>query len=561
MRISWIRGFLLFSVTLFVPVCFSQELFRQRETNPNYDQGDWISYSNARNTTSIAVGDRYVYFGTLGSGVARYHQFENRWHFPWTTSNGLADNQVWTVAFDFDTGYLWCATHTAISYYQATAERWTNLFKDEFGLPVADEIESIGISKDFIVFATQGGRLFEVNKFGGAVLNADNRTNDYIRSDQVKWFGRQAEQRRQFPHFFMNNGYLFDPTGIVEDFRFNRARIVASVEDNWGNLWVATNGLGAGKGDVRSLRLEMLDFGLKNPAVHAMTIHQDHLWTGGSLTFEDDRGITSWDLGREVWSYFEQRDVSEIRSDDIYAITPDGDNLWFSTGHGLTRYSVRERTWKTFDSFDGLSDNLIFDTVVDDSSIWVATSNGIDRILKRNLSKKDSLNVEQIGADLTTVRVYDLEFMENLLWAGTSLGVYVYDVTKLEGGYSSEIEGPLNRAVRSISRYKDELWFGSSDGIDVYDVKKKAWLGVPEGGFFSNQPINKVVASEKAVWAATDKGVLKFDRRSRTWRRFTVEDGLIANRVNTVLLDGDYVWFGTDRGLTQFYWNDPSRID
>ena len=63
------------------------------------------------------------------------------------------------------------------------------------------------------------------------------------------------------------------------------------------------------------------------------------------------------------------------------------------------------------------------------------------------------------------------------------------------------------------------------------------------------------------VWAATNRGVLKFNRKSRSWRTFTTEDGLIDNRVNDILLDGDYVWFGTERGITQFYWNDPGRID
>jgi hypothetical protein len=55
--------------------------------------------------------------------------------------------------------------------------------------------------------------------------------------------------------------------------------------------------------------------------------------------------------------------------------------------------------------------------------------------------------------------------------------------------------------------------------------------------------------------------MLKYTRSSRSWRTFTTEDGLIDNHVNAILLDGDYIWFGTDRGITQFYWNDPNRVD
>ncbi|MFQ5751434.1 MAG: hypothetical protein ACE5HI_05505, partial [bacterium] len=143
---------------------------RNRESNPNYEQGDWKSYSVARYITSITVGHQYVYFGTRQSGITRYDQFQNRWDFPWTTSNGLADNEIWALAFDFDTGYLWCASHTAISYYHPTARRWTNYFKDEFGLPMVDEVESIRIESNKIFFKTQAGRLYETMKFGSVIL-------------------------------------------------------------------------------------------------------------------------------------------------------------------------------------------------------------------------------------------------------------------------------------------------------------------------------------------------------------------------------------------------------
>ncbi|MFQ6114384.1 MAG: two-component regulator propeller domain-containing protein [bacterium] len=535
---------------------------RNRETNPNYEEGDWISYSVARFVTSIAVGQEYVYFGTLQSGIARYHQFQNRWDFPWTTSNGLADNEVWAVACDFDTGFLWCATHTAISYYHPTAHRWRNFFKDEFGLPIFDEIESIGVGSDRIWLETRAGRLFEANKYGGAILVANTSFNNSVPGKNIKWFGKRARKIKNYPQFFMGGGFLFNPQGIVEDSHFRQAEVVAAVEDNWGNLWIGTWGLGAGRGDLHTQRLEMLGFGLCNPTINAIIFYDDMLWVGGAESYGPNHGITAWDLRGEVWRYFDQRDIIDLRSDKVHSITLDGDNLWFSTTHGLSRYSIKKGSWKTFDSFSGLSDNQVFDTAVDDSSIWVATANGIDRILRKSLSKKDSLIVEDINpGHLRTIEVYDLELMENLLWAATNRGIYVYDTHKKEGGFSDEIGGPVNEVVTSISRYENEIWFGTLSGIEVYDIGKREWLGVPETQTSLRTPINKILASKEVVWAATNKGVMKFNRKSRTWRTFNTADGLIDNRVNALLLDGDYIWIGTDRGLTQFYWNDPHRVD
>ncbi|MFQ5865396.1 MAG: two-component regulator propeller domain-containing protein, partial [bacterium] len=541
-----------FLILLCTQLSAQEPLVRNRETNPNYEEGDWISYSVARFVTSIAVGQQYIYFGTKQSGISRYDQFQNRWDFPWTTSNGLADNEVWVVAYDFDTGFLWCATHTAISYYHPTAHRWRNFFKDEFGLPIFDEIKSIGIGSDRIWFETSAGRSFETNKYGGIILLANTSFDNSQPDKSIKWYGEKAQEKQKYPQFFMSDGFLFNPQGIVEDSHFRQAKVVAAVEDNWGNLWIGTWGLGAGRGDVQTQRLEMLSFGLCNPTVNAMSFYDDVLWIAGAKSYGSNHGITAWDLRGDVWRHFDQRDIIDLHSDRIYSITLDGDNLWFSTTHGLSRYATKKGRWKTLDSFSGLSDNQVFDAVVDDSSIWVATANGIDRILKKSLSKKDSLVVEHINpGHLRTIEVYDLELMENLLWAATNRGIYVYDTHKKEGGFSDEIGGPTNEVVTSISRYENEIWFGTLSGIEIYDIGKREWLGVPKARTSLKAPINKILASKEAVWAATNRGVMKFNRKNKTWRTFSTVDGLIDNRVNALLLDGDYIWIGTNRGLTQ----------
>ena len=531
-------------------------------SNPNYDPGDWISYSVARYVTSVAVGDQFIYFGTLHSGITRYDRFQYRWLYAMTTSNGLADNIISAVAFDRDTGFLWCASRTAISFFHPTAERWTNYIKVEFGLSNLDDVESIGVTPNQILFETRAGRLFEVSKFGGIVLVASNGSFSNP-PGEIRWFGRRANPRRtNFPHFFMSNNYLFDPAGFVEDARFRSAQITTAYEDDWGNLWIGTEGLGAGRGDVRSLRLEMLDFGLASAAVNAVAFHQGELWIGGVDEFDETHGITVWDMEPDNWRFIEQRDIGQLRSDHINAFTPDGDDLWLSTEFGLTRYSKGDNSWKTFDSFDGLADNRVFDAATDDSTVWVATANGLNCIPKKHLAMKDSLRFEKVSpGNLTLVEVYDLERMENLLWAATSQGIYVYDTRKREGGFSSDVAGPLDRRVTTISCYGEEIWFGGVEGIDVYDVKRQQWLGVPEGRFFPNLAINRIVADRAAVWAGTNQGVMKFDRKSRSWRTFNVDDGLLDNHVNAILLDKDHIWFGTDRGLTRFYWNDPNRVD
>ncbi len=561
---KWNTGLLL----LVAHLIFSQmaagqvPLVRQYETNQNYEEGDWISYSVARFVTSIAIGREYVYFGTAHSGITRFHQYRNEWDFPWTTSNGLMDNEVSVVAYDPETGFIWCATRYAISYYQPSAHTWRNLFKEEVGIPAGDPIVSIGVGANQIFLESQGGRLFEVNKFGGTVLIAGNGSGSGRALGNLQWSGQRAPQPRELPHFFMTRGYLFSPSGYIEDFSFYRAEITVALEDKWGNMWVGTRGLGAARGDVRSLQLEVLEFGLGSQSVDAISFSNNVLWAGGRRESNINRGITAWDLGRRRWTLYEQRNIYDLLSEQVYSITVDEDSVWFSTAHGLSLYATSSNSWKTFDTFDGLSDNTVFDAAIDDSSVWVATSSGLDRILKNSIGKKDSLVIQHVSpGNLGLTQVRDLEMMHNLLWAATDRGIYVYDTAERVGGYSDEIDGPMTNLVNSISQYENEVWFGSARGIDVFDTAKREWIGVPQGRAFPNTFINRIVATKEAIWAGTDEGVKKFNRASNSWTSFTTEDGLLDNHVAALLLDGDYIWFGTDYGLTQFLWNASYRID
>ncbi len=535
---------------------------RQRETNPSYTEGDWVSYSVARYVTSIAVGREFIYFGTANSGITRFHQYREEWDYPWTTSNGLTDNEVSTVAFDADTDFLWCATRHAISYYQSSTQRWRNAFKEDFGLPENDQIVSIGIGTESIFFEASSGRILEASKYGGILLVSNSRSPDAGAAHAVRWFGRRAPRPRNFPHFFMTSGYLFDVSGVVEDPNFRRAEVVTAVEDKWGSMWIGTWGLGAGRGDMRSLRLDMLEFGLGSLSVDAMIFNGDVLWAGSAQVAEGNHGITAWDTHRAVWQRYEQRHVTNLLSDQVYSITADPENLWFSTGYGLSRFTPGRGEWYTFDRFSGLSDNLVFDVAANDSLVLVGTDNGIDRIVRKTLAHKDSVEIEPISpGNLALTAVRDLELMGNLLWAATNRGIYVYDLSKRVGGFSDEYQGPFTDAMTSVSRYRNELWFGSVRGIDVFDTESREWLGSQAGRRFDGVRINQVLAAKEAVWAATDAGLMKFNRKSKSWRTFTTADGLISDRVLALLLDGDYIWCGTDAGLTQFFWNAGDRID
>jgi len=535
--------------------------------NDRYRPGDWVSFGVTRYMSSVAVGPQYTYFGST-DGLLRYDIFRNYWEAPYTTSDGLADNQIFAVAYDVDTGLLWCSTNAGVSSLHPSSLRWTNYSKDNIGISRLDEILSIGIGRQFVWFETRSRRFFKVSKLGSIIVAADTA------SDSIVWFGVRAPRPRLLPQFFVPAGYVFDPNGVFQDFRLRRAEVTGFIRDNWDSFWLGTWGLGAWRANAYVERAEHLPFGLAQRRVDALAFDERGLWIGGRnerLNANDIdaeiRGITYWrnpstvSLGASEWRYHEARFNLEMSSDEVNRFEIAEGKVYCATEGGVNIYDPKKDRWRRIISTDRLLAARVNDVAVYNGYLWAATDAGLNRIRLSTIGK-DTLEVKNILSDvLLRNAVYDLERTENLLWMATPSGPVVYDMAKSSGGFLSDGYGPRGTPIAAISHSDSVIWFGTTDGVEGYDMKNKVWLGAPARQLFANININYLLAQPEAVWVGTDAGVYKYNRRRRDWRQFTTDDGLLDNRVNAIAVQDDWIWFGTPGGLTAFHWNDPHRID
>ncbi|MBN1155159.1 hypothetical protein JXB12_09610 [candidate division KSB1 bacterium] len=542
------------------PLAQTGHPFQPDMTNPKYEEGDWISTSMTRWVRNMAIGMEYVYFATTG-GVSRYNYYTNRWDYSWTTSNGLADNNILLVAYDDNTHYVWCATERGVSCYFTTFKRWENYYRPDIGMMEDDQIISIGFDDENVWLETNNGRYIKGSKYGRLFQNASGHTvNDM---NDVAWFGYRAQNRNRLPFFTMGDGYFFDADGFISDINLNRYRVTSWLLDKWGTHWVTTSGLGVGSARVRIEHLELLTQGLFVDFVSDFEIdHRNNvIWLGTLHEVEGESGISRWNIDDEQWDYFRAQYISELRDDRVNSIAIDDDHVYFGTEYGLAIYTPQRDEWQHVDRFDNLADNYIYDVEIDSAYVWVGTGYGLNRITKSTLDV-DSIEVVNVMPQaLRQVEIYDVAIMDNLIWLGSEFGVYIYDSYNDEGGFQAETGGPLNEPVYAVAVHDNQVWTGSNRSIEVFDYDQQKWLGGPERRLTDGILVNYIEAGNQNVWVATDFGVLKFDKDRKIWVHYTMDDGLIDNYVTSVQIDGDYVWFGTISGLTKFYWNNPIRID
>ena len=515
----------------------------------HYRPGDWISYPVTRFVSSITLGNQYTYFGTTG-GIARYDFYRHSWDHPFTVSDGMGDDNIHVVAFDFSSGYLWCVTDAGLSYRIPSSEEWLNLTYLDLGI---DWASAVGIGKQYLWLQSSGG-LLKGSRHGGPFWDASQQEES---RDDVRWFGNTEENRSEIPDFlFMEDGYSFFPEGYIQDINLRQFDITGFEQDQFNNLWMATRGLGSGVADIRTSSLELLPYGLFTSIVNVMAWDEAGMWIGGRPASEEQGGITLWDMDSGEWLYFEAPLITRLRSDLVTAILPDTAYVWFGTLEGLARYDKYRDTWKGFSVHNGLWDDEITSLALGNEILWVGTGSGINRILLPEMV------VEQVRDKRLIHRyIHHLETDGYNVWAGTDRGIYRYSGNRKRWEYVPGYEGMVDLEATAVSVWENEVWFGTDDGIEMYDKDSDRWVGYPATHYPTAGVIHNILADSGAVWIATENGVLKFLKRENRWRRFTVEDGLLENSVRWILLDGDYIWFGTGRGLTRFYWNAPYRID
>ncbi|MBN1481862.1 hypothetical protein EH223_05925 [candidate division KSB1 bacterium] len=545
----------LFALML-LPLLFSQE--RIRETNRAYQQGDWITYGTTRFVRYVSIGHTYVYFSTTG-GITRMNKFNYTWDYPWTTSNGLPDNDIFLAAMDLNTGFLWAVTKEGISYLESASQLWRNAFYDEMGM-FNQYITSIGFGANRRIYVVTSDNIW---------YESDNVSANFheitplLSEDFIEWHGAKENRSQTLPNFFMDGGLLFDASQqYIDDLNFRHWQITSWIADDWNNLWIGTWGLGVGRGHLNTFRLEMLDFGLWDEVVDDIEPDNNALWLAGIQEHDDPTGVTVWRGMQAKPTFYEPRLITGFASEDITSIVADARTVWFGTRNGLVRHDKLKNIWRTLTTAHGIGNDHINKVVMDDRFLWLATESGVAK-LHLNTVGTDSLKIQRLKfPSHRIVRVFDLAQQDDVLWMATEFGVYVYNKTTDEGGYYSGLDENLVwRPTFAISIWGEEVWFGNDLGILAFNAVTNEWLDPLAKMYETDAGINRILAARQAVWVATNDGVFKFNRRMQRWTQFTREDGLADDRVYAIQLDNDYIYFGTARGLTRFYWNSPFRND
>ena len=272
-----------------------------------------------------------------------------------------------------------------------------------------------------------------------------------------------------------------------------------------------------------------IENGLSESVIHSMI--QDEMgfiWLGTGF------GLNRFD-GVEFKKWYEEDGLPNNRVNAL--LQSSEDKIWIGTDAGLA-YLENDSIYSP-DIFEPVLESVVLSIYEDtDGAIWVATEgNG----LWKYKTSGEFTNVStQHGYRHMMARTV-VEDSQQVIWVGTSEGLFSYDGTNFKKHRSSE--GIPEVSINEMKiRDSQELWMATDAGLikklgDTVTIYDAEW-GLNDDKLYSLSFV------DDGVWVGSESGASFFD--GNTFENYTSENGLNAKIVYETMIDREHnVWLGT----------------
>ncbi|PKG81329.1 GGDEF-domain containing protein [Colwellia sp. 75C3] len=292
--------------------------------------------------------------------------------------------------------------------------------------------------------------------------------------------------------------------------------------------------------------------------------HHGVFWLGSNTV-----GAYQWDPKRELiknYSYNKNNPVS-LSYNEVWHALPDNHNddlLWVATSNGLNRVDLATQQVKSFlvnDDSKSIYTKSYINSIYELNSeqFLLYTADGVV-LFDKNLEKIIALPFNDEINQLLAIQQYDLLKEGDFIWLTNEKGIFKINITTNEIDHLSEITAlfPPERLLFFLGKLPNSDWFllTGNDGLWGFNANTREFLqlyklpGVSIGDYTSID--NWAIDNNQVLWLSfTGKGLIGLTLPDFKEKYFYHKaNSIIDNNVYGVMADdaGD-IWFSSHNGL------------
>ncbi len=314
------------------------------------------------NTVYSIYEDRLgiIWVGTWELGLQKWDKMKHKFHIlkhdP-LNKNSLSDTWVGDMKYDSN-GFLWFLTKNGLDKYDPKTDRYWHYLENlksfmntytipKFIIDRAGIIWIFGIRDHEIISFNPQNKIYRIYLNNPKdSINLINKKVETAFLDHlgIIWIGTQYSGLYSYD-IFKNKlkNYKHEPNNPSS---LSENRVNVALEDNFGTLWFGTNLGGLDKFERKTEKFTYCGFST------ILAIYEDknsNFWVSDYFT-----GLNLFDRkeNKVISSYGEKEG---LLNHTIYGILEDeNNNLWMGTEIGLSKFSIKKKTFRNYTKDDGL---------------------------------------------------------------------------------------------------------------------------------------------------------------------------------------------------------------
>ncbi|MCD4683225.1 MAG: hypothetical protein K8R86_08085 [Bacteroidales bacterium] len=301
-------------------------------------------------------------------------------------------------------------------------------------------------------------------------------------------------------------------------------------------VWIGTpSGLYQYSSEEDAYKRFVLPIESQNQEIRYLSYNDEWLWCILDST------LAAFHIRLNEWLVFDMEDG--LPSNLVNGLDFTEDYVWIGTEDGMSRYDLLIEEWEDFGLASGIPKEKVNDIVVKDENIWLVNDY---KFSEYNPQFEQWRHFNVIEDSLAALKRGFFQGQE--LWLVSDNGLILFNTTlQTQQTFFLPFLTPNNLLELFI---EDQLiWAVTKMGLYVYSQASGVWREFAGNNYLSTSIIRNGFISPSEIWVLTEENVLVYNRMEKNWKILDYASGLSTTQFDASYISGGLAMLINQQGL------------